>query len=255
MATSRARIAGPIDTPLARPRGRAAPLHAEPEIRNLAREFAADRRAVRAGAPLFAEDDSGDSLYLVLDGWLFSFRILEDGRRQILDFALPGAVLGYRSAADRRFPYSVEALTDAVVAAVSLSRLGSLQAGRCAAALLAATNDALLDAFDSLTDAGRRTAREAVAHFLLRMDRRIRCAFGAAADGSVPFPPSQVQIADALGLTPVHVCRMLGRLRDEGLVETGRGRLRILRADLLSGEAGLCARAGGRRSGDHERRH
>lgn len=208
-----------------------------------AARYAADRRRVRAGGELFGEDETPDRLYVVLEGWLCLYRMLEDGRRQILGFALPGAVVGYRGRADRPVAYSVSAVTDAEVAAVTLSRVYALldDGALLAAVLLDAASDALLDAFDTLTDVGRRTAQEAVAHFLQRMERRIRHVFGAAEDGSVPFPLCQAHIGDSLGLTAVHVCRMLGRLRDDRLIEIGRGRLRILRPEALTEIAGLYA--------------
>ncbi len=216
-------------------------LYGEKGIFDFAAEYAPDHRAVQAGAELFAEDEAFDSLYIVLDGWLCMYRILEDGRRQILDFALPGTVLGYRPRPDRPFTYSVEAITDAEVSVIPLARVNALLGGgaKCAGTLLNVANDALLDAFDTLTDIGRRTAREAVAHFLFRMERRIRRVIGGTTDGSVPFPLSQAHIGDALGLTSVHVCRMLGKLRDDGLIEINKGRLRILRADMLAENAGV----------------
>jgi len=213
------------------------------EIFGFAARYAADRRRVRPGGELFGEDESPDRLYVVLDGWLCMYRVLEDGRRQILDFALPGAVVGYRGRTDRPVAYSVGAVTEAEVASVTLMRVHALlgDGAWLAGPLLDAASDALLDAFDTLTDVGRRKAHEAVAHFLLRMERRVRFVFGASEDGSVPFPLCQAHIGDALGLTAVHVCRMLGRLRDDRLIEIGRGRLRILRPEALSEIACLDA--------------
>ena len=210
-------------------------------ILDIAREHAADRRFVAAGAELFAEGETSDNLYVVLKGWLFQHRILEDGRRQILDFALPGAVLGYRASPDAPFAFSAEAITDAEIALIPMCRVAKLlrAGGESAATLLDAANEALLGAFDALTDIGRRTAREAVAHFLLRMERRIARGAVPDAGGTLPFPLNQEHIGDALGLTSVHVCRTLSKLRHDGLVETGRGRLRIPDLDALSHDAGI----------------
>jgi CRP/FNR family transcriptional regulator len=203
---------------------------------DIARDHASDCRFVTAGADLFAEGESSDNLYIVLSGWLFLHRILEDGRRQILDFVLPGGVLGFRARHSTPFPCTAEALTDAKVAVIPLSRVSDRPG--CAMALLSAANEALLEAFDNLTDLGRRTARESVAHFLLRMDRRTRLAMKSNEDGSLPFPLTQEHMGDALGLTAVHVCRTLRALREEGLVQVGRGRLSILDRDALALEAG-----------------
>lgn len=208
---------------------------------DIAYKNASSIRTVSAGTGLFAEGDASDNLYVVLDGWMLQYRILEDGRRQILDFALAGAVLGYRAESEAALAFSVEALTDAEVAVIPLKNVGKLLSGGTESAiiLLEAANDALLDVFDSLTDIGRRTAREAVAHFLFRMDRRIRRNAKQNKGGAVSFPLCQEHIGDALGLTSVHVCRTLGKLRNDRLVELGQGRLRILDVDALAKEAGV----------------
>lgn len=196
---------------------------------------------MRAGAQLFAEGESDNNLYVVLDGWLFLHRILEDGRRQILDFALPGAVLGFRALPHTPFTFSAKTITSAEVAVIPLDRLNELfhDGSDGATLLLEAASDALLSAFDTLTDIGRRTAREAVAHFLLRMERRARHIVGQSSEDSISFPLIQEHIGDALGLTSVHVCRTLGSLRKDGLVEIGHGRLRINDVDGLAEAAGV----------------
>lgn len=210
-------------------------------IFDIARNHASDRRIVPAGTELFAEGETSDNLYVVLGGWLFLHRILEDGRRQILDFSLPGSVLGYHTRPGDPFTFSAEAITDAEVAVIPFSRLSELlcRGASCAMVLLEAANESLLGAFDTLTDVGRRTAREAVAHFLLRMSRRIRALAGPDAGDTLSFPLRQEHIGDALGLTSVHVCRTLGKLRRDGLVEVGQGHLRIIDSNALAENAGV----------------
>jgi CRP/FNR family transcriptional regulator len=210
-------------------------------VLDFARNHASDSRFVPAGTELFAEGETTDNVYVVLNGWLFLNRILEDGRRQILDFALPGAVLGYHAHPETIFTFSAEAITNAEVAIIPISRVRDLlqRGSACAISLLEAANQSLLGAFDTLTDVGRRTAREAVAHFLLRMSRRIRAQSDTSAAEAVSFPLSQEHIGDALGLTSVHVCRTLGKLRNDGLVEIGHGRLRIIDADALAEDASV----------------
>jgi CRP/FNR family transcriptional regulator len=210
-------------------------------VLDIARHHASDRRFVPAGTELFAEGETSDNLYVVLSGWLFLYRILEDGRRQILDFALPGAVLGYHARPESPFTFSAEAITNAEVAVIPISRVSNLlsQGSACAITLLEAANESLLGAFDTLTDVGRRTAREAIAHFLLRMARRIGAQAGANGEDAMSFPLRQEHIGDALGLTSVHVCRTLGKLRNDGLVEVGQGRLRIIDADALADDASV----------------
>ena len=230
-----------IQADISHPFGKPTPSRGKGSIFDFARNHASDHRFVAAGTELFAEGETSGHLYVVLSGWLFLHRILEDGRRQILDFCLPGAVLGYHAHTETPFPFSAEAITDAEVAVIPLSRVSDLlsRGSSCATLLLDATEQALRGVFDTLTDIGRRTAREAVAHFLLRMDRRIRALTNPNPDGSIPFPLRQEHIGDALGLTSVHVCRTLGKLRNDGLVEIGQGRLHIINADALAADASV----------------
>lgn len=246
MAIARIGVKTP-NTPVATPnvvrlnRPASTPVHCRSDtVIEIARKHATDHRFVFAGADLFAEGETSDYLYVVLDGWLLLHRILEDGRRQILDFGLPGAVIGFRAQPETTLSFTAEAITDAQVAVIPISRIDQLLrcGSDCAITLLDAANVALLDAFDTITDIGRRTAREAIAHFLLRMDRRIRRTARKADQDPVPFPLTQEHIGDALGLTAVHVCRTLRALRNDGLVEAGRGRLSIRDRKALSNEAG-----------------
>lgn len=211
------------------------------DILSIAERYAIDRRSLAPGMELFAEGETPDSLFVVLDGWLNIHRIFEDGRRQILDFALPGAVLGYRPTPDLPLSFSAEAMTAVTVAVIPLTQVAALlgEGSAIGVTLLSSLSESLLGAFDSLTDIGRRTAREAVAHFLLRMDRRIRLGRQMAAGEAVPFPLTQEHIGDALGLTAVHVCRTLRTLRADGLVTMGGGSLRIHDADALAREAAV----------------
>lgn len=226
---------------ISRPHRETTPVMGNVDIIEFARNHLSDCRFVAAGTELFAEGETSDNLYVVLNGWLILHRILEDGRRQILEFSLPGAVLGYRPNPKTAFTFTAEAITNAEVAVIPVCRIRDLlsQGSSCVLTLLEATDQTLRDVFDTLTDIGRRTAREAVAHFLLRIHRRIRVRMGAGADGSVPFPLRQEHIGDALGLTSVHVCRTLGKLRNDGLVEIGQGRLRIIDASALARDAGV----------------
>ncbi len=210
-------------------------------IIDVAETHATRHKAVEAGAELFAEGGTSDCIYVVLEGWLFLHRILEDGRRQILDFALPGSVLSYGIQPGSTFAFSAEAITNTVIAVIPLRQVNSLLRSNpeSAAMILNAANESLLSAFDTMTDIGRRTAREAVAHFLLRMHQRVVETIGSEDDGTISLPLHQEHIGDALGLTAVHVCRTLRKLRNDGLVEVSRGHLHIPDPEGLAMDAGI----------------
>lgn len=200
-------------------------------------------RSFAAGTELFAQDEPNEDVFTVIDGWVSLSLILEDGRRQILDFLLPGDICGLTPLADSQAPHTAEALTDVTASVVPREQLTTrlvADAGY-AGQIVGRLSESVSSAHDSLVDIGRRTAIEAVANLLFRLDRRIRRASGAAPGLSVEFPPTQEQLGDALGLSAEHVCRTLRILRERGILSLRRHTLRIhdpaaLRGMLASAE-------------------
>ena len=198
-------------------------------------------RFFAAGSELFVQDQPDPDVFVVIEGWIALHHILEDGRRQILAFLLPGDLCGVAPLAGGPASHTAEALTDVTATAVPRARFASMLAADAGGtgAAVARLADALSAAYDSLVDTGRRGAAEAVAHLLLRLDRRIREAGGAAPGAPVEFPPTQEQIADALGLSAAHVCRTLRVFRERGILSLGRHRLQIHDPPALRRIAGL----------------
>lgn len=195
----------------------------------IADRLATEHRRVSAGAELGVFADSEKFLFVVIDGWMFRNAILEDGRRQILDFILPGDFIAGRRQNAAEVSQTVDAITDSVVALIPVSAVAELIAELplLAMTLLEASQSALYASYENLVDAGRRTSIEAVAHFLMRMEKRATRAIGQTENGAVPFPLIQEHIGDAIGLTAVHVCRTLRKLKTAGVIEMGRGWLKI----------------------------
>jgi CRP-like cAMP-binding protein len=202
--------------------------------------FAAERRVVAAGQEVYAAGEQLGDFYLVLEGWAALYQILEDGRRQILDFALPGSILGL-TAPDAESRHSAEALTTLRLAVLPRRRLGELftREPRLALYFVEALAEAVESTYEGLTDAGRRTAREAVAHLLFRLAQRHQRSPARPPAEALSLPLTLEHIGDALGLTAVHVCRMLRRLREDGVVAFRRGHLRILSPARLAAAAGV----------------
>ncbi len=200
-------------------------------------------RSFAAGTELFAQDEPSEDVFTVIDGWVALNHILEDGRRQILDFLLPGDICGFTPLAGGQAPHTAEALTDVTASAVPREQFRSrlaVDAGY-SREIVDRLSESISLAHDSLVDIGRRTAIEAVANLLFRLDRRIRGTSGAAPATTVDFPPTQEQLGDALGLSAAHVCRTLRILRERGILSLRRHRLRIhdpaaLRGMLVTGE-------------------
>ena len=212
---------------------------ASPETLRLIERYKWGDRKIRSGQDLFSAGDPCDSVYNLVEGWMFLYSLLEDGRRQILHFALPGAVLGFH--AWRMATHSAQALTDAVVCVIPRKALEPLSKERPEIAMRLASlmsRDRSLG-FDHLTSIGRQSARERVAHLLLELFVRYR---GQWLDGRIEemqLPLTQEHIGDATGLTFVHVNRVLRNLREEGVVEFHYRRLRILDPDKLIDVAGI----------------
>lgn len=206
----------------------------------IADKLATEHRHVSAGAELGAFEDSEKFIFVVVDGWMFRNAILEDGRRQILDFVLPGDFIGGRCQDATEVSQTVDAITDSVVALIPLNAVSELisEVPTVALTLLQASEGALYASYENLVDTGRRTSIEAVAHFLMRIEKRAAQAIGRTESGAVPFPLIQEHIGDAIGLTAVHVCRTLRKLKDAGVIEMGRGWLKIIDRDQLADFAG-----------------
>ncbi len=193
-----------------------------------------DRRIV-AGKDIFGPGTPSDAIYNLVEGWAFRYSLLEDGRRQILDFVLPGAVLGFHPAKGARATYGVQALTDAVVCAIPTKNLVRLsheipETGLRLAWLTA--RDRSL-AYDHLTSIGRQSARERVAHLILELFIRYRAQWPGHRAEEMHLPLTQEHVGDATGLTSVHVNRVLQDLRKEGVLEFHYRRLRVLNPDRL----------------------
>ena len=186
-------------------------------------------RLFAAGMELFAQDEPNEDVFTVVEGWVSLYYILEDGRRQILEFLLPGDICGLESLTGGTAPHTAEALTDATVIALPRTRFASLLGADpdYAVAVVGRLSETISSAHDAMVDIGRRAAIEAVANLLFRLERRIRDANGAPAGAPVDFPPTQEQLGDALGLSAAHVCRTLRVLRERGILSLRRHRLQV----------------------------
>jgi CRP-like cAMP-binding protein len=179
----------------------------------------AETRAVAANRDIVTEGYRYGALFVLLEGIAIRYRVLRDGRRQILNIVLPGDFVGFPACFFDTALYSITALTDAVVSSVPFARLFRLfqDHPRVGAAIVwIFTCEASMYA-ERLIDIGRRSALERVAHFLLEMLVRLQI-IGVADDRSYRMPLTQELIGDILGLTGVHVSRTLRQLRADGLV-------------------------------------
>jgi len=192
------------------------------------------RRRFVAGRDLVHQGQSKQAAYILAAGWVCSYKLQPDGSRQIVDFQIPGDFLGLRSILLRTSDHSFEPVVDIMAAEVHQSDLLEAFAqtpGLAAAVLWAASRDEAM-VVEHLVGVGRRNAEQRVAHFLLEIGARLALV-GLASRAGYACPLSQYQLADALGLSAVHINRVLRRLREDGLATFQNGRVTIDDLDRL----------------------
>ncbi|MEO7399313.1 MAG: Crp/Fnr family transcriptional regulator [Polaromonas sp.] len=189
---------------------------------------------VPAGGTVIREQNPRSRIFTLYSGWAFRYKTLSDGRRQILNFLLPGDLIGLQQEFADGAMHGIEAVTD--VSLCEFAREGLWDLFRQFPSLgyditwLAAREEGMVD--DNLLTAGRRNAIERVAVLLMHLYRRLE-RLGLAEGGSVEFPINQQHIADILGLSLVHTNKTLRRLRQLGLHDIRGGRLFLLNPKAL----------------------
>ncbi len=199
------------------------------------------RRSFQSGHEMVHEGQANPSAFVLAEGWACSYKLLPDGQRQIVDFRIPGDFLGLRSILLRTSDHSIEAVTRIEVSEVFKADLldAFSDAPRVAAAVLwAASRDEAM-VVEHLVNLGRRSAEERMAHFLLEIGARLNLV-GMGDQTGFDCPLTQYHLADALGLSAVHVNRVLRQLREEGLVTFQKGRVAFDDFARLKHLGGFC---------------
>lgn len=193
-----------------------------------------DRRAV-AGLPfkvvtvgsghyLVREGDKPEVCCLLLRGYACRHKATSAGDRQIVSFHMPGDLLDVQHILLTQADHNVQTIGEAVVALIPAAALKRVARER-SALNEALWRDSLIDASifrEWVLNVGRRDARSRIAHMLCEFAVRRRAA-GLGEPERFEMPMTQNEIADATGLTSVHVNRMLQSLKEEGVLERNRG--------------------------------
>jgi CRP/FNR family transcriptional regulator len=184
-----------------------------PDELSFVKQFKVDELRVDAGVSFLSEGASAEYLYTVLSGWAFRYKMLDDGRRQILNYALPADMVGLQGALMREMEHSVEALTPLVLCVFPRSKLWDLYSKFPSLAFditwLAAREEQLID--EHLVNLGRRSALERTAYLLQHLYVRAEEA-GMVRNGTIQFPFTQQHLADTLGMSLVHTNKTIKRL-------------------------------------------
>ena len=182
-----------------------------------------EERSYPAKEDIFLQGSHRTELMTILEGWAFNYETTENGNRQITKFTFPGDFVGFSADTDVPLAYSVlhkhSGLAFRLIWMVSREevRLQKL-----------------------LTMVSRRPALDRVALLLLDIICRIEgCSRSLVSGRKVDLPITQEHMADALGLTPIHVNRMLQKLRKAGIISLEHGVLRILDPQRITDNWGL----------------
>ncbi len=186
---------------------------------NFVEGFKHGELSIGPGAPIVLEEANSPHLYTVLEGMAFRYKTLPDGRRQILNYAMPGDLVGLQSSVFDVMDHGVEALTDMKLCVFPRDHLWSLYSEQPSLAFdvtwIAAREERSLDAH--LLTIGRRTALERIAYMIWYLYVRARGA-GLVTGSRFALPLTQQHLADTLGLSLVHTNKTLKRLRGTGCI-------------------------------------
>jgi CRP-like cAMP-binding protein len=175
--------------------------------------------AVDKGATLLVEGSHSAHLYTVLSGWAFRYKLLSDGRRQILNYSMPGDLIGLQGSLMGEMQHSVEALSSMLLCVFEREYLHELYRNHPGLGYditwIASREERMLD--ENLLSVGRRTALERAAYLIAFISSRAR-AVGLNGKTPVQIPITQQHVADTLGLSLVHTNKTIRKLMDRKLI-------------------------------------
>jgi CRP-like cAMP-binding protein len=197
--------------------------------------------ALRAGQTIIHEGQADAALYTLWSGWAFRYKTLADGRRQILNFLLPGDFIGLQQKMSEALTHGVQALSDVQLCVFARDALWELHRAEPHMGFnltwLTAQEQSVVD--EGLLSVGRRNAEERIAALLIVLFKRSAAMLPDGGKGGVPFPLTQQHIADALGLSLVHTNKTLRKLERRGLHHLENGLLFLKDGRALAQTASL----------------
>lgn len=181
--------------------------------------FKTGELVVDRGATVVVEGAHSAHLYTVLSGFVFRYKLLEDGRRQILNYAMPGDLVGLQGTLMGEMQHSVEALTTVRLCVFERSRIDELFSRHPGLGYdmtwIAAREERILD--EHLLSIGRRTALERAAYLLAFLAVK-SSQTGYSEEDPTVLPLTQQHVADTLGLSIVHTNKTLRKLAAKGYI-------------------------------------
>jgi CRP-like cAMP-binding protein len=186
------------------------------------------------GKEIISEGDKVDDIHLVLTGLATRSKSLPDGTRQLMAFLVPGDLCDVEVFVLEAMDHDIIALTETTCVLIPAKEIEKLltESSNLTRALWWSTMTDSAVLREWIVNHGSREARERLAHIFCELLIRYRIV-GGTSDDSVPFPITQEELAEATGMTPVHVNRMLGQLKADGLINLNSKTLTVLDFDRL----------------------
>ncbi len=182
-------------------------------------KFKKGELAAARGATVLVEGSHSAHLFTVLSGWGFRYKLLSDGRRQILNYVMPGDLIGLQGSIMGEMQHSIEALSDMLLCMFQRDELQELYRRHPGLAYditwLASREERMLD--ENLLSIGRRSALERAAYLIAFIGDR---AAGVGLNGKkvIEIPITQQHVADTLGLSLVHTNKTIRKLIERQLI-------------------------------------
>lgn len=197
-------------------------------------DIKSEHLVIAAGAEIIRIGDAAPEVYTLYAGWAFRYKMLPDGRRQILAFLLPGDLLGLQAAMFDAALFGIDALTDVQLCVLPRKKIwglfGKMPGLAFDVAWLGARSESFVD--ENLTSVGRRTAAERVAALIITLYKRAK-VLGLVDGDTFAFPLTQQHIADALGLSLVHTNKTMSKLRRMGMFKQHNGSMTLTNPRVL----------------------
>ncbi|WP_371395342.1 Crp/Fnr family transcriptional regulator [Fretibacter rubidus] len=189
----------------------------------------------QAGEDIVIEGEVVDYVFIIESGWAIRYRLLDDGRRQIMNFMLPGDCFDLMSLTKSASDHNVSAASEVVLRRIKATDFFNAIRGDSCLSLafwwVAIQEEAILR--EQIVRNGRLSAKERLGNLILELNRRLSISTGRQ-DNSVAIPVTQNHLADALGLSSVHISRSMGKLSREGYIAVESWGIQILNRDALA---------------------
>ncbi len=197
--------------------------------------FKVGELVVDPGTPLLMEGSNSPQLYTALSGMGLRYKLLKDGKRQVINFVMPGDFLGLQASVMGEMGHSVEATSRMTLCVFDRSEFWSFFKAHPSRAFdltwLAAVEEHFLG--ETLVTVGQRTALASISWALLKLFQRGK-QLDLVRDASMALPYRQQDLADALGLSLVHTNKSLAKLRQSQLASWSEKRLHVMDENALA---------------------